>query len=442
MSDLRRPLVAVALIAALAVPRAAAAEPMTLADAFALALANQPNLAGARARIAAATVDVDLVDLEVRPTVSASASYDVGARGGVALTEPAQGLAASVTGAWRIWDFGQRAARRAAAVAGVDVERVALTQVERALLQQVEVAYAQVLGTRAQAEVQRATLEAEARHLTEAEQYLGAGARTEIDVAQARARLATARVAQLRADNAAALAAAGLARAIGAPLPPAATFPTTWPAALAGEDVDLDALVREAARTDPDLAGVAAQRTATARARAATAVSTRPTLSATASVGVDALGTYGLPPDDRRVAGRWGVGVALSWQLYDGGARAARLRAADANLRGLDARRAGRLVELRYQVDAARLDLGAAKGQRLATVDSVAAASDQLRLAEARFVAGLGTSAELADAQDAVTRARGDAVAAEYQLALARATLRHLLGRIETNPAPSESNDR
>ena len=60
---------------------------------------------------------------------------------------------------------------------------------------------------------------------------------------------------------------------------------------------------------------------AIARARTATRVSTRPTLTGTATLGADALGTYGLPPDQRRVAASWGVGLTLAWQLYDGAAR-------------------------------------------------------------------------------------------------------------------------
>ena len=47
---------------------------------------------------------------------------------------------------------------------------------------------------------------------------------------------------------------------------------------------------------------------------------------------------------------------------------------------------------------------------------------------------GLGTSAELADAEDAVTEAEGAITDAEHDLARARATLGNLLGRQPVNP--------
>ena len=440
MSERRWSVVSLAIALAVAAPRPAAAEPVTLDDAIARALAAHPSLAGARARVDAAATEIALVDVEARPTVAATASYSVGARAGIALTDPAQALAGSVTASWRIWDFGLRAARRRAAAATVAAREVAFTQAERAVLQQVEQAYVDVLGAEARLQIRRAASVAERRHLDEARRLVVAGSKTSIDVAQADARVASARVAEVRADNARAQAIAALAQAIAGDLPADATFTTPWPAPLVDEDAALEGLVAEAVRADPELARLNAERLASARAREATRLATRPTLAATASAGVDALGTYGVPPDDRRVAGAWSAGVTLSWQLYDGGARRARLRAADATLRAADAELADRLLGLRAQLSAARLDIAAAKAQQGAAAASVAAAREQLRQAEARSAAGLGTSAELTDAQDALTQALGDAADADYQLAAARTILRYRLGRLVTHPGHRESN--
>jgi len=324
--------------------------------------------------------------------------------------------------------------------ASMEDEHVAFTQAERAVLQQVEQAYVEVLGAEARLQIRRAASVAERRHLDEARRLVVAGSKTSIDVAQADARVASARVAEVRADNARAQAIAALAQAIAGDLPADATFTTPWPAPLVDEDAALEGLVAEAVRADPELARLNAERVASAQAREATRLATRPTLAATASAGVDALGTYGVPPDDRRVAGAWSAGVTLSWQLYDGGARRARLRAADATLRAADAELADRLLGLRAQLSAARLDIAAAKAQQGAAAASVAAAREQLRQAEARSAAGLGTSAELTDAQDALTQALGDAADADYQLAAARTILRYRLGRLVTHPGHRESN--
>ena len=76
----------------------------------------------------------------------------------------------------------------------------------------------------------------------------------------------------------------------------------------------------------------------------------------------------------------------------------------------------------------------------LAAHPSLAGARARLRQAEARSAAGLGTSAELTDAQDALTQALGDAADADYQLAAARTILRYRLGRLVTHPGHRESN--
>jgi 5-methyltetrahydrofolate--homocysteine methyltransferase len=69
------------------------------------------------------------------------------------------------------------------------------------------------------AEVAATTVASERRHLDEARRYVAAEARTAIEVAQAEARLASAEVSQVQADNAVAVARAALARAIGDPRP-------------------------------------------------------------------------------------------------------------------------------------------------------------------------------------------------------------------------------
>jgi outer membrane protein TolC len=58
------------------------------------------------------------------------------------------------------------------------------------------------------------------------------------------------------------------------------------------------------------------------------------------------------------------------------------------------------------------------------------AAQAQLKLSEARYAQGLGSQIELADSMTAVTTAAGNLVSAEYQLAVAWATLERALAQI------------
>lgn len=406
-------------------PRALA-ETLTLRDAVELALQNQPSLSSAKIRIEAAELDVEAVELSTNPTLALSGSVATGASQPPSLLEPTWRVGANLIGSWRLYDFGKQAAQRTAAQAQATAVRASLTQAERALLTQVELAYADVIGAASQAEVAATTTAAEARHLDEAERFVKAEVRTAIDVAQAKARFAKAQVAEVRAQNAIAIARASLERAIGMELGADVELTTTWPEAMAGEDAPVAALIDEAINQDPDLAALAAQANAAVASRDSVRTSLRPTLSASASAG---LGTGGLYNEAPSGSVDWSAGLSLSWQLYDGGSRDIQLRDAALSIRSVDASRDARLIELRYNITAARISIDGAKAQQRALVASTEAASEQLRLAEARFSAGLGTATELADAQDALTTARGDVTDAAYQLAVARATLRNLLGR-------------
>jgi outer membrane protein len=419
-----------AIILALAVIGAGAssahAEELSLEDAFALALGSQPSLTSARLRIDGAMLDEEALRVAAHPTYGLSAGVSASAAEPTSLLQPGLRASVDLVGSWRLYDFGRRAADRAAARASSAAARVQLTASERSTLAAVEQAYAGVLGAMQRAEVAATTVASERRHLDEARRYVAAEARTAIEVAQAEARLASAEVSQVQADNAVAVARAALARAIGAPLPIDTTFARAWPGPLAGEDAALEVLLAEAERTDPALATLEAERTASAAARDAARLSQRPTLSASGGLGLGSSVTT----DDAAWSASWNVGVNLSWQFGDGGSRALALRRAEVALRSVDAEAAARRVELRYQVSAARIALIGARAQGRAAAISQRAASEQLRLAEGRSAAGVGTPAELADAQDAVTTAGGAVADADYQLALARATLRHLLGRI------------
>ena len=61
----------------------------------------------------------------------------------------------------------------------------------------------------------------------------------------------------------------------------------------------------------------------------------------------------------------------------------------------------------------------------------LANARERLRLAEARYRAGVGSIIEMGDAQVAMVTASSQSVQAEYSLATARSQLQRALGRLE-----------
>ena len=84
---------------------------------------------------------------------------------------------------------------------------------------------------------------------------------------------------------------------------------------------------------------------------------------------------------------------------------------------------------VRLGVEQARLAVRAAKAAVGAANEAEANAREQLRLAEGRYQAGVGSIIELGDAQIAATTAAAQKVQADYNVSTARAQLLNALGR-------------
>lgn len=125
----------------------------------------------------------------------------------------------------------------------------------------------------------------------------------------------------------------------------------------------------------------------------------------------------------------WGISFGVSLPIFDGFRRAASVSAARAQED--DAREA--LRARRIDVDGQILSglLGVETAWQAATIadSNRAAAAERLRLATQRFDIGSGTSLEIADAQNAVTQAEFDYVAAVFDYHTAVVGLEASVGR-------------
>jgi outer membrane protein len=123
------------------------------------------------------------------------------------------------------------------------------------------------------------------------------------------------------------------------------------------------------------------------------------------------------------------TGVSLSWPFFQGGLTRAQVREAEATANQLTAQLEQERSQVRLELEQARLLVRAAKASLAAQRDAVINAQEQLRLAEGRYQAGVGSGIELGDAQVALTNAEAQQVQADGQLATARAQPLHALGR-------------
>jgi outer membrane protein len=426
---MRRLVVTVALLAlALAAgPKAGAQEArtVTLARALELARANQPDTKVSRGAAIGAHASADQVRAARQPQLSADASYSAGAdtRTGKA-RDPSQSVSVGLTGRWLLWDFGVTSARIAGADASASSLDASATKAELDLALDVRTAYFAARAAKALVEVAKADVANEEKHVQQIEAFVEVGRRPEIDKYQARTQLANARVTLIQRENDYDVARAQLARAMGDPAHSEFDIGDDVMAAVDGEDGSDDALYAQAIRSRPDLVALEDSRRASQAELDGAHGAYLPALSA--SAGLDSTPFQTHTTADPYWG--WNVGLTLSWDIFDGGARAAVIRGAEADVMVADARRESLAQNVRVEVRQARLAVRAAKASRAAADEVATNAKKQLELAEGRYAEGVGNAIELGDAQVAMSAAAAQVVSADYNLSTARAQLLHALG--------------
>jgi outer membrane protein len=418
------------LCALLATTTASAQAPgqqtLTMEQAVEIAMKQQPSLRQQRASVEAAKGRVDSAKVNRKPTVTLSASANAGG-GGVnrdllgTIIRGGANIGASAN--WRIYDFGLTAANIRAAEANEKVTEssVAITTLD--IRQDVEISYLEAVARARLVTVADATVKAEEQHVDQARRFVQAQAKDPIEVVQAQSRFANAKASLAQAQSSAAIALANLRAAVGY-VDPSVTLavPEAWPAAATTTPPGLPQLVATARAKRPEIGQLDLQIAAADASLDAAHATNRPILSASANTGWNPTTGTELPNPS------WNVSLSLSWQVFDGGRRAAEVRIAKANRESALAQRDALLLTLTSQLDALRAQITANRAAADASNEAVQSARAQLKLAEARYAQGLGSQIELADAQTAVTTAEGNLIQAEWQLASAWASLRRALG--------------
>lgn len=404
---------------------AALAADLSLADALATLRADNPDLAQARARVAQARAAVGQVRGGLLPTLVASGGYtrnddeavldfadlldqiplDIETPDPVTI-QPLDSWSGSATltvplvvpSAW-----GQLGA----ATAGVDAARAATTNAELTLQTAVvRAAAAQALDEGIVAAARQALQAAEA-HATAADRAVAAGTAPPLSATQAATEVLRrqSELAQAEADLAQAERAMGtlLGRAepVHVALPP------------------VDAPDGDAA---PELLAAEAQ------ARAATARHTAAALAYAPVLAASATGTASTAEFITGENTAWRVGVNLSWTLFDGGAREARLADAAAAATMADAS----VTATRLRVAQAREDAAAALTVARTRLDlarrQATLAADASAIAQRGFAAGTVPSLDVIDAAQRAFDADVGVARAEAAVILASAELRRARG--------------
>lgn len=179
-------------------------------------------------------------------------------------------------------------------------------------------------------------------------------------------------------------------------------------------------LLEQAGKKRPDL--LAAERTVQARKAglgAAFALN-RPALSTFTGI------TYQGPLDGRQYP-TLTAQLSLSFDLYDGGARAGAVTTAEGALQVAEAQYARTQNQVQGLVAKTLAQLLTAEQNVEAAKSGVESAREGVRIAEGRYRVALGSLTDVLDAQRAFVQARTDLANSLYALDLARARTRHVL---------------
>ncbi|MCL2725675.1 MAG: TolC family protein [Polyangiaceae bacterium] len=411
-----------------------------LADAVSLALSNQPALRQARAQTVAASGRTVQVRSAFFPQLTGVASYQLlyntsstyargGATGTGGTTPTPTGTSSTIgyfslggTASQLIWDFGQTYNRyRAANEAESSYEASEKTS-ELTVVANVRRAYFSARAQKDLVDVARDALENQQRHLIQIQGFVAAGTRTEIDLAQTLTDVANARVTLINAQNAYDVARAQLIQAIGGGAATNFDVANDEIPPVDGEELPTEQLVARALEARPEILALERQRQSLHLTTKSLSDNYWPSLSASASGAYAGTSLDSLNP-------AWSIGATLSWPFFQGGLTKGQVREAEANE---DAARASidtEKLQVRFDVEQAQLSLRAAKIVKDAAEETLRNARAQLRLAEGRYTAGVGTIIELGDAQITFTNAGAQVVQAKFQLSSARVNLLVALGR-------------
>ena len=395
---------------------------LTLTEAIDLALRQHPTLRLGQESRTAATARVPQAQSAYYPKFDllAAAGRSQVFSSSTKQAVQSNSIAPTLQGRQLLSDFGKTDALVDEARANVRVADAELERLREVVVLNVRQAYYTLLQNRRFVRVAEASLARSELNLRSARGFFEVGTKPKSDVTKAEVEVANARVAVIRARNAVRLAEVSLANAIGLET----TVPFEVEDILDYEPVrlELGALLAEGLANRPELAQARARLEAARAQLAGARAGYRPDLAVTGIVGTTSIEE----PPTREV---WSIALTLSWNLFQGFFTTNKMRETTALLEVARANYDTFELQVRLEVEQAYIGVVEAAERIGATEKAVESAQENLRLAQGRYDAGVGTILDLTDAQLALTNAEADQVRALTDHKLALASLDRFVGR-------------
>ncbi len=424
--------VAAAAPSAATPPAADAGEPLTLAEAQALALKNHPQIMASDLQLEAAKQSVKIARSNYLPqatgnAVSAFADDNTRVMAGSGISNPtildrgAYGVSLSQL----ITDFGRTSDLVDASKLQVDAEKSRADWTRETVLLNVTRAYYSVLRAQALVKVAQSTQHARATFLDQMTSLKEARMKSNLDVNLARQGVQEAGLLKLRADSALNDAQGALAEALG--YSDNHHFALADEAAITPYPATLEPLLDQALQNNPEIVALRAEWEAARKQADAEEKAEYPTVSAMAYAGDTPFYDSGA-----NISRTYGVaGVNVSIPLYTGGRLSAQHKKssyqADANKQQLDAK----TNVLSRDIRAAWNNTRTAFENIEVSKNMLSNSRETLDLIQARYELGKSSIVELAQAQLNETSAEISAANAQYEYLIQRAVLDYSVGKAQ-----------
>ncbi len=283
-------------------------------------------------------------------------------------------------------------------------------------------AYYGLLLAKEHLKVAEKSLETSEGNMKLAEARYRAGAVLQSDFLRAKVQYAEVKEMVTRAENGVKLAKANLNFAMG--VAQSADYDVDGELTARTVDRDIDSLIKEAVEKRPDLAALKL-----GRRNAETAVSQArtdyiPTLNVMGQVDWHSRELAG---DDAK---SWAVFAVLSWNIFDGLATKSKVKEALASSEKMKALEGRMESAVELQVRQAYYNLLASMDRINATATSVQEAEEGFRIVQKRYQAGMTNFVDVLGAENAVIRAKTNAIQALYDNNIAHAELRLAAGTL------------
>jgi outer membrane protein len=399
---------------------------MSLAQAQQIALQNHPRIASAELAAQASGFVVKQVRSAYFPTLSGNIT-GVGTEHGSVLSAGAvttssiySRQASGVVANQLLTDFGRTSSLEQSAKLRNASQNQNVMNTRAQVLVEVEQTYYRALASESVLKVARGTLDLRRLTLRQVSALAASSLRSTVDVSFAQVNESQAELDLFHAENDATASHARLSAAMGYDRDqPYSLSDEALPAAL---DPNVDALIEQAKRERPDLAGLRLNEESLERFADAERRLRNPTINAAAVAGV-------APVRDPRLPESYtAAGVNVNIPFLNGGLFKARREEAEsrAAAAGKDVEELS--VQISSDVRVAWLNANDSFRRLDVTARMVAQANEALRLAQARYDNALGSIVELNQAQLNQTSAQIAAASAKYDYLSDRAALNYAIG--------------